>query len=61
MIAADVFTGSGQDREKTPARVEATGKMDGWDAPVTRIHDPEDPNPDVQDDVVITLKRSKGR
>lgn len=57
VIAADVFTGSGQDQEKTPARVEATGKMDGWDATVTRIHDPEDPNPDVQDDVVITLKR----
>ncbi|BBZ73561.1 DUF4436 domain-containing protein [Mycobacterium paraseoulense] len=60
VIAADVFTGSGQNREKVPARVEVTGKLDGWDATVTRVHDPEDPNPDVQDNVIITLERSKG-
>ncbi|MCV7439282.1 DUF4436 domain-containing protein [Mycobacterium seoulense] len=60
VIAADVFTGSGQNREKAPARVEVTGKLDGWDATVTRVHDPEDPNPDVQDNVIITLERSKG-
>jgi hypothetical protein len=59
-IAADVFTGTGQSREKVPARVEVAGKLDGWDATVTRVHDPEDPNPDVQDDVIITLHRSKG-
>jgi hypothetical protein len=58
--AADVFTGSGQSREKAPARVEVTGKLDGWDATVTRVHDPEDSNPDVQDDVTITLHRAKG-
>jgi hypothetical protein len=60
VIAADVFTGSGQNREKSPARLEATGKLDGWDATVTRVHDPSDSNPDVQDDVIITLKRAKG-
>jgi hypothetical protein len=60
VIAADVFTGSGQNREKAPARVEVTGKLDGWDASVTRVHDPDDPNPDVLDDAVITLHRSKG-
>jgi Domain of unknown function (DUF4436) len=60
VIAADVFTGSGQSREKAPARVEVTGKLDGWDATVTRVHDPEDSNPDVQDDVTITLRRAKG-
>src|ERR1700751_4520020 len=27
-ISADVFTGSGQNREKVPARVEVTGKLD---------------------------------
>jgi Domain of unknown function (DUF4436) len=59
-IAADVFTGTGQSREKVPARVEVAGKLDGWDATITRVHDPEDPNPDVQDDVIITLHRSKG-
>jgi hypothetical protein len=59
-IAADVFTGTGQSREKVPARVEVAGKLDGWDATVTRVHDPEDPNPDVQDDVTITLHSSKG-
>jgi hypothetical protein len=60
VIAADVFTGSGQNREKVPARVEVTGKLDGWDATATRIHEPEDSNPDVLDDVTITLQRSKG-
>jgi hypothetical protein len=60
VIAADVFTGTGQNREKVPARVEVTGKLDGWDASVTRIHDPEDANPDVKDDVIITLHRAKG-
>jgi hypothetical protein len=59
VIAADVFTGSGQNREKIAARVEVSGKLDGWDATVTRVHDPEDANPDVQDDVTITLHRSK--
>ena len=61
VLAADVFTGSGQNREKTAARVEVTGKLDGWDATVTRVHDPEDPNPDVQDNVIVTLQRSKGQ
>jgi len=60
VIAADVFTGSGQSREKAPARVEVSGKLDGWDATVTRVHDPSDSNPDVQDDVTITLHRAKG-
>jgi Domain of unknown function (DUF4436) len=60
VIAADVFTGSGQNREKAAARVEVTGKLDGWDATVTRVHDPDDPNPDILDDAVITLHRSKG-
>lgn len=60
VIAADVFTGTGQNREKTPARVEVTGKLDGWDASVTRVHDPEDSNPDVKDNVTITLKRARG-
>ena len=60
VIAADVFTGTGQSREKVPARVEVTGKLDGWDATVTRVHDPEDSNPDVQDDAIITLHRAKG-
>jgi uncharacterized protein DUF4436 len=37
VIAADVFTGTGLSREKVPAGVEATGKLDGWDATVTRV------------------------
>jgi heme/copper-type cytochrome/quinol oxidase subunit 2 len=59
VIAADVFTGTGASREKVPARVEVTGKLDGWDATVTRVHDPDDAA-DIQDDVIITLQRSKG-
>jgi hypothetical protein len=34
--------------------------LDGWDASATRVHDPENANPDSQDNVVITLHRSKG-
>ncbi|ORV81770.1 hypothetical protein AWC11_24770 [Mycobacterium interjectum] len=60
VIAADVFTGSGQSREKAAARVEVTGKLDGWDASVTRVHDPDDSNPDVKDNVTITLHRARG-
>ncbi|ORW67105.1 hypothetical protein AWC23_22835, partial [Mycobacterium saskatchewanense] len=60
VLAADVFTGTGPNREKVPARVEVTGKLDGWDATVTRVHDSEDPNPDALDDVTVTLQRSKG-
>jgi hypothetical protein len=58
-IAADVFTGTGQSREKVPARVEVTGKLDGWDATVTRVRDPDNAA-DIQNDVIITLHRSKG-
>jgi hypothetical protein len=61
VISADVFTGSGANKEKTAARVEATGRLDGWDASVTRVHDESDSNPDLKDDVVITLHRSKGQ
>jgi hypothetical protein len=60
VIAADVFTGTGQNREKAPARVEVTGKLDGWDASVTRVHDPDDADPNVLDNVIITLHRAKG-
>ncbi|OBB93851.1 DUF4436 domain-containing protein [Mycobacterium sp. 852002-40037_SCH5390672] len=61
VISADVFTGSGSSKEKTAARVEATGGLDGWDATVTRVHDAEDSNPDLKDDLVITLQRAKGQ
>ncbi|MCV7079850.1 DUF4436 domain-containing protein [Mycobacterium szulgai] len=59
VIAADVFTGSGQSREKVNGRIEVSGSLDGWDATVTRVHDPDEQDPDVKDDVVITLQRSK--
>jgi hypothetical protein len=58
-IAAVVFTGTGSNREASTARVEVTGKLDGWDATVTRVHDPVDPPGDYED-VRLTLKRSKG-
>ncbi|OBF15930.1 DUF4436 domain-containing protein [Mycobacterium kubicae] len=59
IIAADVFTGSGPNREKVPARVEVVGYMDGWDATLTRVHDPDESDPNTQDDVIITVHRSK--
>jgi hypothetical protein len=60
VLAADVFTGTGPSREKAAARVEVTGKLDGWDASATRVHDPDDPNPDSLENVRITLHRAKG-
>lgn len=59
-IAANVFIGTGPDREIAPARVEVTGRLDGWDATIVRLHDPTDP-PDVQNNVRLTLHRSKGQ
>ncbi|CAM3140256.1 DUF4436 domain-containing protein [Mycobacterium intermedium] len=59
-ISADVLVGQGDDRKYIPARVEVTGKLENWDATVTRVHDPADTdNPDSRDDVIITLRRSK--
>ncbi len=59
VISADVFTGDYHQR--VPARVEVSGYLDGWDATVTRVHDPDDKdNPEVLDDVKITLHRAKG-
>ncbi|MBY0443293.1 MAG: DUF4436 domain-containing protein [Mycobacteriaceae bacterium] len=60
VIAADVFTGNGDNRSKVSGRIEVTGSLDGWDATVTRVHDSAEPNPDIYDDVVITLHRSQG-
>ena len=45
VISADVFTGTGQYHEQAPARIEVTGALDGWDATVTRVHDPDDSRP----------------
>lgn len=59
VISADVFTGSGQTREKVAGRVEVTGSLDGWDATLTRVHDADEQDPNVKDDVIITLHRSK--
>lgn len=58
VISADVFTG--KYHERVPARIEVTGALDGWDATVTRVHDPDDKDPDSLDNVKITLHRAKG-
>lgn len=60
VISADVMTGSGPSRELVPAIVRAMGKLDGWDATVTHVHDAADSKPGNQDDVIIKLERSKG-
>ena len=65
-IAADVLVGSGEARQYIPARVEVTGSLDGWDVTATRKRDPDTPGSSdrvddvVLDDVVLTLRRSKG-
>jgi Domain of unknown function (DUF4436) len=58
-ISGLVYTGGYQN--KVWARIEVTGALDGWDVNVRRVHDAEDTeNPNSQDNVVITLHRSKG-
>ncbi len=38
-----------------------TGQLDGWDATVTRVHDPDDgSDASVQNAAIITLHRAKG-
>jgi Domain of unknown function (DUF4436) len=59
VLSADVLVGSGDGRKYVPARVEVTGKLDGWDVTVTRVHDRDEPAED-QSDVIITLHRAKG-
>jgi len=62
-ISADAFEGSGDNLKKVPARVEATGSLDGWDISVNRLHDPAAlPTSRATDNgnVVITLRRAKG-
>lgn len=60
VISADVFTGAGKDRQVDTARVEVVGALEGWDATVTRVHDPDNSDPDSRDNVIITLHRAKG-
>lgn len=61
VISAEVFTGSGPQRQKTAARVEVTGSLEGWDVSVTRAVDVAGTAPNADDDVAITLQRSKGQ
>jgi hypothetical protein len=58
VVSADVFTGNY--KERVPARIEVVGALDGWDATVTRVHDPDNKDPDSLDNVRITLHRAKG-
>ncbi|OBK42728.1 DUF4436 domain-containing protein [Mycobacterium kubicae] len=59
-ISADILVGQGSDRKFEPARVEVTGQMEGWDVSLQRAHNNDEPDPNVKDDVIITLHRSKG-
>lgn len=51
-LSADVLVGSGDDRKYKPARIEVTGKLEGWDVSVARVGE-------GGDSVIITLQRSK--
>ncbi|MEM6104795.1 DUF4436 domain-containing protein [Mycobacterium sp. 050272] len=51
-LSADVLVGSGDDRKYKPARIEVTGKLEGWDVSVARVGE-------GGDSVIITLHRSK--
>jgi Domain of unknown function (DUF4436) len=57
-LSADVLVGSGDDRKYTPARVEVTGGLEGWDVSVKRVGDASQDS-DRADNVIITLRRAK--
>ena len=64
-LSADVFVGSGDNRKRVPARVEATGSLDGWDASLRRVQDTSETRSSrVHDNdngsVIIALHRAKG-
>jgi len=58
-LSADVLVGSGDDRKYVPARVEVTGKLEGWDVSVKRSGEASQDS-DRADSVIITLHRAKG-
>ncbi|UQX11606.1 DUF4436 domain-containing protein [Candidatus Mycobacterium methanotrophicum] len=58
--SADVFVGTGAERERMPAVVQVTGSMDGWDAAVKRNTDKSETGGHNNSSVVITLQRAKG-
>jgi hypothetical protein len=58
-LSAEVLVGSGDDRHYTPARIEVTGKLDGWDVSVQRVGEASQES-SRPDNVVITLHRAKG-
>lgn len=58
-ISADVLVGDDEDRDYLPARVEATGSLEGWDISVARSGEATQSAPDG-DNVTITLRRAQG-
>lgn len=58
-LSAEVLVGTGDARQYVPARVEATGALDGWDVSVRRVGEASQES-DRPDNVIITLHRSKG-
>ena len=60
VIAADVFTGTGQNREKAPARVEVTGEVGRLGRHRHPRPRPRRHQPGFSDNVNITLHRAKG-
>src|ERR1700742_1007981 len=58
-LSAEVLVGSGDDRHYTPARIEVTGKLDGWDVSVQRVGEASQES-SRPDNVIITLHRAKG-
>jgi hypothetical protein len=58
-LSAEVLVGSEEDRHYTPARIEVTGKLDGWDVSVQRVGEASQES-SRPDNVVITLHRAKG-
>jgi hypothetical protein len=58
-LSAEVLVGTGDARQYVPARVEVTGKLDGWDVSVQRVGEASQES-ERADNVIITLHRSKG-
>jgi Domain of unknown function (DUF4436) len=58
-LSAEVLVGPDDERHYTPARIEVTGKLDGWDVSVQRVGEASQES-SRPDNVIITLHRAKG-
>ena len=59
-LSAEVLVGTGDARQYIPARVEATGQLEGWDVSVQHVGEASQES-ERPDSVIITLHREGAR